>query len=332
MEGLKLAEIERRANKYRLQNYGNLVMSDPPIKEENEWIFNLKSAYPKIVVDDGDPPIRELFFINLNNIGKLVYNFDGRLLDSTSRGKIIDRIDDFLNVWEKRVEKIIIKACSNNLVFSSTIAHFLTPLRKIISTITFMGRISNIELNKFPNIDRAYEWVTILESENILEKTDYGYKYGSMWSTLYDRANKIKDDERDEFHQIIKNNIISFTRDTIVHYIIISYVFQEHYSFIKEMMRLKGINRVLNINNLYYKPCIQAEKLLTFKPKTILYNYQKFYSNIEFSGISNSIWELVTIGLLEYKNDKIIGNEERFEKMLELEPSKSVSLPLTDFV
>lgn len=327
-----MVEVEKIAHKYRMQNYGNLVMSSPPIKEKNKWIFNLKSAYPKIIIDDSDPPIRDLYFVNLNNIGKLVYNSKGQLIESTSRDILVDRIDSYLNIWENRVEKIIIKASSNNLAFSPTIQYLFNPLRRIISTILFMGNISDIELKHFPRADRASEWAKMLESLELIERVEYGYKYGNMWTMLLDRANKIKENETDEFHQLMKYKLLSFTKDIILSHLILSHTLEENYTFIKDVMNMKGINRVLNVNNLYYKPCIEADKLLSYRPKTILYNYNKFYSKVQFPLISSAIWELVSIGLFEFKNGMLTGNQQRFEKMMEYEPSNQISLPITDFV
>ena len=327
-----MVEVEQIANKYRLQNYGNLVMSSPPIKEKNKWIFNLKSAYPKIIIDDSDPPIRDLYFVNLNNIGKLVYNSEGQLIESTSRDMLVDRIDSYLNIWDNRVEKIIIKASSNNLAFSPTIQYLFNPIRRIISTILLTGKISDLELTHFPKADRASEWAKMLESLELIERVEYGYKYGDMWTMLYERANKIRENEKDEFHQLMKYNLLSFTKDTILNHLILSHTLEENYTFIKDVMNMKGINRVLNVNNLYYKPCIEAEKLLNYRPKTILYNYNKFYPKVQFPLISSTIMELVSIGLFELKNGSLIGNQQRFEKMMEYEPSNQISLPITDFV
>jgi len=325
-----MSEIDQMAKSYRIRNYGNLIRSDSPLLDKNKskWIVNLKSLYPRFIVDDSEPPTRELYFITLENLGNITLDLNGKILSSTPRGVVINRVNDYMNVWKSRVERAIIKACSSKLVFSSTIKYFLNPLRRIISTIMLTGKITNQEIKWFPNINRVYEWIKLLQISKIIEEYEYGYQYGGMWTEFYKRASSIKDNKDDEYHYIFEQNLPSLNRHSIFEHLIMSYILEENFPYIQDVMNLTQINSVVNTNNTFYKPCIISKKLLIFKPQTILYNYNKFYPPQKLALLSSAIMELVSVGLLDYKNGMLYGNENRFRKMLQLEPSKQITLPM----
>lgn len=325
-----MSEIEHIAKSYRIRNYGNLIRSDPPSRDktESKWIVNLKSLYPRFIVDDGDPPTRELYFLTLENLGNITFDLNGKILGSTPRKLVVNRINDYMNIWKSRVDRAIIKACSSKLVFSPTIKYFLNPLRRIISTIMLNGKITYQELEWFPNTKRAYEWIKLLQTATIIEDYESSYQYGDMWTEFYKRASSIRNNSNDEYHYIFKDNLPSFNRHSIFEHLILSYILEENFPYIQDIMNLTQINTVVNTNNTFYKPCIISKKLLTFKPQTILYNYNKHYPKQKLTLISSAIMELVSIGLLSYRNKMLYGDENRFNKMLQYEPSKQIILPM----
>ncbi|MFB0544008.1 MAG: hypothetical protein ACETVR_04430 [Candidatus Bathyarchaeia archaeon] len=315
-----MKDIKEIAERYIMSEYGNLIISDEPFynREEKRWFVNLKSNYPRIIVDDSEPIKRELYFVTLNNLGQVIIDKQGKIIDFTSRKEINKRIEDYLNLWKARVERIIIKASSDRLVFTPTIQHFLTPVRRIVSTILMKGELTHKELKSFPKTNRAYEWVSLLESLDIIEPREKGYSYGNMWSMLYENADKFE--PQDVY-------IIS-TREILFQYLVMSNLLQERFPYIKDIMNLRPIRRILNVNNSYYKPCIEAEKILKFKPKTVLNYYNTSYGDLRFPLISSALMELVPAGILEFNKGLFIGNEKLLEKMLELGPSKQIQIPM----
>ena len=260
-------------------------------------------------------------------MGKVVINEEGSIVQYSSRNTILEQLNKYLNIWSDRVEQVIIKASSNNLAFSPTIQHFLNPVRRIISTILLTGEISNKDLNAFPKTDRALEWIYLLQNLEIIKQTEYGYKYGDMWSMLYDSTSSLEKKLKERYYQL-DTILHTYNRASLFQYLIMSYLLEENYGYIKDVMNLKGISRILNVNTCYYKPCLEAQKLLQFKPKTILFNYTREYGKLKFPLISSAIMELITVGLLEYKKGLLYGSEPHFEQMLNLEPSRQISLSI----
>lgn len=321
-------QINQIVNSYRIGNYGNLIKSDPVYLDQTgkEWIAILKSNYPRFIVDDNDPPSRELYFITLDNLGSIRLNEEGKLLQATPREIVVNRIDDYLTIWKNRVETAIIKACSNELVFSPTIKYFLNPLRRIISTVLLAGIITHQEI-KWLNTDSAYQWIHLLLTSKILDEYENGYKYGDMWSEFYKKATMISNNEDKEYYEIFIKNMPSFNRNSIFEHLIMAYMLEENFTYIQDIMNITQINAVINMNNAFYKPCIESQKLLIFRPQTIVSYYNRNYPDQKLALLSSAIMELVSIGLLYLRDGKLYGDETRFKKMMKLHPSKQISLP-----
>lgn len=336
-----MKEVKRVANEYRIKNYGNLIMSNSPEFDQDRggWSVTLKSVYPRIIVDDGDPPVRELYTITLENLGKLEINKNKQVVEATPREVVVDRLEKYLSAWRRRVENAIIKASSSNLVFSPTIQYFMNPLKRIMSTVLLTGDITNAEISYFRKKERIYEWIELLENEQILEEYEEGYRYGELWTGLYESASGlIKDDYEDfeydaiiyarDFMDMIKSNLLYHDTKTVFQHLVMPYILQKYFEYIKDVLNLRSIGRIVNVNNTFYAPCIEAEKLLTFTPRTILRNYNKNYPRIEFPLISSIVMELIDIGLFRLEDGKIHGNRERFDAMMEYEPSKQIPISI----
>ena len=102
---------------------------------------------------------------------------------------------------------------------------------------------------------------------------------------------------------------------------------EENFSYIQDVMNLTQMNTVININNAFYKPCLESGKLLSLKPSTVLKYYNRAYPKQKLVTASSAIMDLVSIGLLHLQDGILHGNEDRFEKMLEIHPSAQLSLP-----
>lgn len=325
-----MSQIEKNITSYCMNNYGNLVLSDPPSPnpDETEWTSILKSRYPRFIINENeDPPSRELYFISLENLGSIHVDKGGKVIKSTPREIVVKRIKDYLTVWNGKVENAIMKACSSTLVFSPIIKYYLNPLRRIVATLLLTGRISNQEIKWLPNVERGYQWILLLKTAHMVEEYENGFKYGDMWAEFYNKANAILNDPEDEYNIIFKDNLTSLNRNSVFEHLIMSYMLEENFSYIQDVMNLTQMNTVINFNNAFYKPCLESRKLLSLKPNTVLNYYNRTYPKQKLVTASSAIMDLVSIGLLHLREGKLHGNEDRFEKMLELNPSAQLSLP-----
>jgi len=321
-----IQNIKKISNEHVNKTYGNLIQfDDPSYLETNElWNVNLKSLYPKIIVDDATPPVRELYFVTFSNLGTVKIDENMEIVNYPSRKEVLKNIDNNMKIYDDRLERIIIKASSSNLIFTPTIQHFLNPLRRILSTILLTGKIASDDIDVFTKSDRMYEWIYLLEQSDIVKKTKRGYEYSSMWTMLLDESNNIR---TNFILKLEKTSQLPRDKETITLNLIMSYILEEHFSYIRKVMRLKGISRILNINNIYYRPCINSEKILNFKPTSILYEYNRRYNNLQFPLISSTITELMSVGLLNYKDGLLNGSDTHLDEMMKLEPTKQITLP-----
>ena len=86
--------IKKIANEHINKTYGNLIQyDDPSFSEINKlWNVNLKSLYPKIIIDDNIPPIREMYFVTFSNLGNIKTNIK-ILLDAKT---VFNTLDIFI--------------------------------------------------------------------------------------------------------------------------------------------------------------------------------------------------------------------------------------------
>ena len=317
--------IKKIANEHVSKTYGNLIQyDDPSFSEINElWNVNLKSLYPKIIIDDNIPPTREMYFVTFSNLGNIKINNNFEIVSYTSRKEILNNIDNNLKIYNDRLERIIIKSSSSNLIFTPTLQHFFNPLRRILSTILLTGKITSDEISVFPKTDRAYEWIYLLEQSDIVKKTKNGFEYSNMWTMLLNESNNIR---KNFILKLERTTRLPRDKDTILLNLIMSYLLEEYFTYIRDVMHLRGISRIINVNSTYYRPCVNSEKILKFKPTTILYEYNKMYPNLKFPLISSAITELMSVGLLNYKDGLLDGSDIHLSEMMKFELSKQISL------
>lgn len=301
-----MSEIFRDAKKYVIQNFGNLITVDKPIMDSRHerWIVNVKSYYPRIIVDNENNEII-VNMITLDKLCTFYYNLNGVMIKSPTKTECLESLLFSLNLWNERVERIITKASSNELSNVRTVKHFLRPIELIINYIYYHDILTNEDVKDLTRTQRYLDWINLLIDLSIINKTPNGYTYGNLWIGL-----------REKFK----------TRDVFMD-TLISIILSERYSYMREILNVGQLGTVIHTNCCYYKSCIEADKIINLHPKSIWKDYIKYYGTKSYPEIFTTLFELTEANVLNYKKPYFYANEKIYDRIEEINVNKSITLP-----
>src|SRR3972149_9452802 len=175
---------------YVRQHYGNLISVGEPEfdTEQKTWVAELHSDYPRIIHDDRYPNERILKFLSLRRLGtiKIGENLDQNTIVATPRDTCVDNLSCYLNLWQERVERIIVKASSDKLANTNAARTFLGKIGTIISRLKYKSIILDSEIEAFPikEAEKLRRYLQLLEGLEIVAHNDNGYSYGNTFTAL----------------------------------------------------------------------------------------------------------------------------------------------------
>jgi hypothetical protein len=298
---------------YALHHYGNLISVDDPKfdPEQKAWIAELKSDYPRIIHDDRCPDERTLRFLTLRKLGtiKVGESLEPNSIDATSRDACVNNLSYFLNLWQDRVEKIIVKASSDNLANTNAAKTFLGKIETIIARLEWNDMIldSEIDFLTGKERERVRKYLQLLEGLDIVVHNDNGYSYGNMFTELS--------------HSIHNSSELSTA--------ILSFIIKNRYAALKEAFNISQLETVVHVDSLYYRPALEANEIIYWKKESferscaLIYGYKsKIYFRMPYV-----LKELVQVQALKFEDNCYFGNERLFNKMIEAKDQITLCLP-----
>ena len=160
--------------KYVIQHYGNLISVDDPEFDSTDktWVAELKSDYPRIIHDDRSPDERFLKFLSLRRLGTIKIGENLEPLEATSRETCVNNLSCFLNMWQERAERIIVKASSDNLASINEARWVLGKIGTIISRLKLNDVILDSELDTLPVKEavKLKRYLQLLEGLDIVSR------------------------------------------------------------------------------------------------------------------------------------------------------------------
>jgi hypothetical protein len=285
---------------YTIQHYGNLIsVGEPKFDPERKaWIAELQSDYPRIIHDDRCPEERIVKFLSLRRLGTIKVEENLESIEATSREDCVNNLSGYLNLWQDRVERIIVRASSDNLANTNEAKFFLGKIGTIISRLKWSKVILDSEIDAFPD-EKAGKWrryLQFLESLEIVEHKDNGYSYGNMFAEL------------------------SFGKDNNFEEIstaILSHIIKTRYSALRDTFGISQLETVVHVDSCYYRPALEAEELIYWNKDSFEHHINMLYgrrSNVYFR-LPYILEELVNTKALEYQDKLYFGNEALFKEM-----------------
>jgi len=289
--------VIKEIQKYVIRSYGNLISIEEPVydSERGLWTAELKADYPRMIRDDSTNE-KFLKYLSMEKLGRIYLTKNFEFKGATAREECISKIQSLLNMWRERAERIIIYASSDKLARLSEAKYVFSPIMQIISNFQQNKFITQKEIEEAPRKDRLKQYLKLLEGLDLASGTENGYTYGNLFTELSKRTENIKD---------LRNTVLS-------------YVIRERYSTLRDVFKTNQFEPYVHVNSCYYKPSLEAEKLLYRKPDTIIDTYRRVYKPFPSFKLHHVIRSLIEVEAFRSKDQYVYGNEELFSAMLEM--------------
>jgi len=286
---------EMRRSLFKL--YGNLVSVEPPIFDSDRkvWVAQLKSDYPRIIRDDLTNE-GYLKFVSMKKLGTIQLTEDFKLQKATPREECVGKIHSFLGMWRERAERIITYASSDKLARISEAKYVFSPMMHIVSNFLQRDLMTHEEVAAAPRTDRLKQYLKLLEELDLATETSEGYTYGSLFTELQAQTKAIEE----------------------LRIAVLSYVIRERYSTLRDVFKTRQFEPYVHINSCYYRPALEAEKLLYRKPETLVAIYRTVYKPFSTIKLNHFIQSLTEVGAVHHEKGYLYGDEELFSNMLEM--------------
>ncbi len=292
--------VSKEVQKYVLWHYGNLISAEVPRFDTSTktWIAELKADYPRLILNDSTSE-RFVKILSIRQLGTISLSSNLKFLGSlsTPRDECVQTLRSYLNIWKERVETIVVEASSMQFARLSATRVFLNPILMILSN--FMRSqdlvLSNEELMKL-RPDRISQYLSLLEDIELVRKTERGYTYGNMFTEL--RKSAENDSQFETF--------------------VMAFVIRESYPLLREVFEIAQLESFIHLDNCYYRPALEAEKILHKKPETLFNDYLADYRPESIIKLRHTLHQLIEVDALRREGDYYRANEELFDKMLDM--------------
>jgi len=254
--------VAQVAQRYAFSHYGNLILVDEPIFDENQKIYvsNIRSDYPLAIRDDREPRKRMIRVLKIDDLGTISFNQDHKIIreKTTSREECIERLKLFFELWRERAEEIVVSASADNLVQISRFRHFFDPIDSVLIYLWDKRIIRDEEIEAHRLVARRSKiwlYLELLEGLEIVRRVEGGYAEGNTFVSTRQR----------------KPNEEKF-RDAII-----SYIIRERYPTLRDIFQLTILEPTIHIDNCIYLPELELEEPIYRVADSIEQDYKHYY-------------------------------------------------------
>jgi len=301
--------VVEEIRKYAIRHYGNLIsVGEPEFDARTKtWLTEVKSDYPRIIHDDRSPDERIVKFLSLRQLGIIKLGENLQPIEATSREICIQNLSSFLDMWEERAERIIVRASADHFARINEAQWVLAKVGMIVSNLLQKERILEEEIaSHHPNEEaKIRRYLKLLEGLDLVRQIDEGYTYGNLFTELRRRITNVQ-----EFNIAV-----------------LSHVIRERYSTLKETFGISQLETFVHVDSCYYRPALEAEELLYWTSDSIIGRYRKLYGRKSPLRVTYVLGELVNVKALEHEDKYYFGNERLFSQMLDLKSEMAELAP-----
>jgi hypothetical protein len=297
-------ESEQVAQRYAFSHYGNLILVDDPVFDEESGLYcsNLRSDYPLLIRDAEQPERPILHTLRIDSLGAIVVNKENRVMKdrTTSREACIETLKLFLKLWKKRSEEIIVSASANNLVRISRFRHFFDPIDSILISLWDYRKVYDLEIEHARFVDRRKKmrlYLQLLEGLEIVRRGNECYTPGNTFASV-----RAKEPNEEKF------------RDAIL-----SHIIRERYPTLRDVFKLTILEPTIHIDSCIYLPELELEKSIHRTTDSIIMDYAKYYQRrINELDLRLILKRLENAEAIDRKGKHYFGNEQLLSKMVKI--------------
>lgn len=303
---------EQIVDEYVIQNYGHLVLNDPPEFDDDSslWISKLHSNYPILIQNDKTKK-REVQFLKVNVLGYVTFNKEMHLVSdrTTTEDELETKLTAFLDMWRSYAERIVISATADRIAGLWEVSSALNPIYEIMNFVMENDAITlaYFESDRSRQRSKVKHYISILEDLKLLRKYEGRYVAGNLFVSLRKRT--------DTFHDLMNA--------------VYSEVLRKRYSYLKQVVGHTSLETVIRIGNVVYYPELHAREAVPRDRNTLIDEYAREYgSQISAPRLTGYLRKLREIEVIEEDGGLYFGAHGLRDKMFsiqkEIEPPSQV--------
>src|SRR5487761_725354 len=179
-----MSDPVREIRRYVDRNYGDAISTEEPLYYESQkfWVAGLKSDYPRMIHDDYN---KESFvkFLTLKDLGEVRLSEDN-IITATLREQLIERLQSRLLQWRERAQEIVLSSSAEELAKLGALKDSIAPIVVVVRYLAGKGR-HEITKRQLEGEQRSMlRWMDFLKQIKLLEPTENGFTYSSLFATL----------------------------------------------------------------------------------------------------------------------------------------------------
>lgn len=295
-------QTPKEISRYVRLHYGNLVTFDEPVFAEGRWETDLKVDYPVVIQDDRTTE-RMIRFLSFKGLGHVRFTQDFRVTERTPNEECADLLSGHLAKWRKRTERIVMEASADNLARVGKLREVLHPIEVIVCSLIDPGEISQAEVSEWRRPERSKQYLSLLEQNEVVRRTETGYAYGNAFTSIQKR---VEEQKPEDYYDAIVESVIA-------------YIIKRNYSVLRQVFQVSRLEPIVHMDNCYYEPALQAEKLLYKKEGTLVDRYNSIYPRISRAELKPALHELVRIEMLTKEGEYFYGKNNLFAEMQQMQ-------------
>ena len=301
-----MSEILKKAKRHAIDHYGNLVYPMEPRYDPTfeRYTVNLGVHMPRLIINDATNA-RIINTLTLEKLCQITYNKNGNLQTQPTKQECLQALNDALNIWNQRINRIVTRAASNQLAQVPAVHHFLNPAVVIANWLYHHNTLTEDNLENLTRTEKYWDYIDLLKSLQVIAYGDEKFGLGKIGQGIREKS-KTKDE---------------FIRNTL------SLILSERYSYIEEVMHIRVLSALIHTNTAYYKFCIEANQNIEKRPESIHREYEKIYGRRSYVEFFNSLMELSRGNVIHYLEPYVTANEQILENINKIGIPQNVSPP-----
>lgn len=271
--------------------YNIFVSSEPNLEEKRDYAV-LGACIPEII-DDSRSNERFVKFLNFDSIGVVEIKRDSDAFRAflPNTDELVKAVTNHTSKLIDNVEKTLLDNTYSKLVEIASIQNALTPIRTILNDLRVNNESTLERLTKDRPEKRILQYVTFLESLELVEHKDSQITQGKQFIRFEGELNNKSTKE-------LYNRLLT-------------YIMQNGFNYMREYLKLTAMTPYVRWATSYYLPSSQKGDLLHLSHNALMLNHSNIYkeTKVKNTRASNQITNLVDADIFEEEGRFIVGKE-----------------------
>jgi hypothetical protein len=247
---------------------------------------------------------RIIRFLPLGEVGRITFDRNFSIKETSSRAELAGNVLAGLKKWVERSERIVVTASAKNLARVGIVREALNPIYLITYHLFGEDKITDPQIAGLRRPRKIRQYMSFLQELNLVQRTDNGFKIGDAFVSLRDGA-KSEGGKSTEIENRFQESVIAF-------------VLAKRYHTLRQVFHVSRLETYVHADNSYYKPSIEADKLLYQTESSLINRFNTMYGFVSPLRLRPVLDELVTVDAIHREKELFVGVNDLFQEMKQI--------------